>query len=56
MLYKWKKNARTFTTGLDSEFSVLTSEDAYFVLGGNDALLNLSWRRPGCARTSRSSP
>jgi len=41
LLYKWKKNARTFTTGLDSEFSVLTSEDAYFVLGGNDALLNI---------------
>ena len=27
-LYAWKKNARTFTSGLDSEFSVLSSEDA----------------------------
>ncbi len=41
LLYAWKKNARTVTTGLDSEFSVLSSEDAYIVLGGNDALLNL---------------
>jgi len=40
-LYAWKKNARTFTSGLDSEFSVLSSEDAMIVLGGNDALLNL---------------
>jgi len=40
-LYAWKKNARAFTSGLDSEFSVLSSEDAYIVLGGNDALLNL---------------
>jgi len=47
LLYKWKKNARTFTTGLDSEFSVLTSEDAYFVLGGNDALLNIKLQEAG---------
>ena len=40
-LYQWKRNARTFTTGLDSEFGVLTAEDAMIVLGGNDALLNL---------------
>jgi spermidine/putrescine-binding protein len=47
LLYKWKKNARTLTTGLDSEFSVLTSEDAFFVLGGNDALLNLKLEEAG---------
>ena len=47
LLYKWKKNARTFTTGLDSEFSVLTSEDAFFVLGGNDALLNIKLEEAG---------
>lgn len=41
MLLKWKRNARTFTTGLDSEFGVMTAEDAYILLGGNDALLNL---------------
>ena len=46
-LYAWKKNARTFTTGLDSEFSVLSSEDALFVLGGNDALLNLKLEEAG---------
>ena len=47
LLYKWKKNARTFTTGLDSEFSVLTSEDAFFVLGGNDAILNMKLEEAG---------
>jgi putative spermidine/putrescine transport system substrate-binding protein/spermidine/putrescine transport system substrate-binding protein len=47
LLYKWKKNARTFTTGLDSEFAVLTAEDAFFVLGGNDALLNIKLQEAG---------
>jgi len=51
LLYKWKKNARTFTTGLDSEFSVLTSEDAFFVLGGNDALLNLKLEEAGVRKS-----
>jgi putative spermidine/putrescine transport system substrate-binding protein/spermidine/putrescine transport system substrate-binding protein len=46
-LYEWKQNARTFTTGLDSEFGVLTAEDAYVVLGGNDALLNLRMEEAG---------
>jgi len=46
-LYVWKQNARTFTTGLDSEFGVLTAEDAYVVLGGNDALLNLRLEEAG---------
>ena len=46
-LYAWKQNARTFTTGLDSEFGVLTAEDAYVVLGGNDALLNLRLEEAG---------
>lgn len=46
-LYEWKSNARTFTTGLDSEFGVLTSEDALIVLGGNDALLNLRLEEAG---------
>ncbi|MEW5815177.1 MAG: extracellular solute-binding protein [Spirochaetota bacterium] len=40
-LLAWKRNARTFTTGLDSEFGVLSGEDANILLGGNDALLNL---------------
>jgi len=46
-LYEWKKNARTFTTGLDSEFGVLTAEDAMILLGGNDALLNLRLEEAG---------
>lgn len=46
-LYEWKSNARTFTTGLDSEFGVLTGEDAYVLLGGNDALLNLRLEEAG---------
>jgi len=46
-LYAWKQNARTFTTGLDSEFGVLTAEDAYVLLGGNDALLNLRMEEAG---------
>ena len=46
-LYEWKSNARTFTTGLDSEFGVLTAEDALVVLGGNDALLNLRLEEAG---------
>lgn len=46
-LYAWKKNARTFTSGLDSEFSVLSTEDAMIVLGGNDALLNLKLEEAG---------
>jgi spermidine/putrescine transport system substrate-binding protein len=50
-LYAWKKNARTLTTGLDSEFSVLTSEDAFFVLGGNDALLNLKLEEAGVRKS-----
>ncbi len=46
-LYQWKKNARTFTTGLDSEFGVMTSEDALILLGGNDALLNMRLSEAG---------
>ncbi|UCF97073.1 MAG: extracellular solute-binding protein [Spirochaetaceae bacterium] len=46
-LYAWKQNARTFTTGLDSEFGVMTAEDAYVLLGGNDALLNLRLEEAG---------
>ncbi len=46
-LKEWKDNARTFTTGLDSEFGVLTGGDAYIVLGGNDALLNLRLEEAG---------
>jgi len=46
-LYEWKKNARTFTTGLDSEFGVMTAEDAMILLGGNDALLNLRLEEAG---------
>ena len=46
-LYDWKSNARTFTTGLDSEFGVMTGEDAMVLLGGNDALLNLRLEEAG---------
>ncbi len=46
-LYEWKKNARTFTSGLDSEFGVMTAEDAMILLGGNDALLNLRLEEAG---------
>jgi spermidine/putrescine transport system substrate-binding protein len=52
-LYAWKKNARTFTSGLDSEFSVLSSEDALIVLGGNDALLNLKLEEAGIRKNFR---
>ncbi len=52
-LFAWKKNARTFTTGLDSEFSVLSSEDAYIVLGGNDALLNMKLEDAGIRKNFR---
>jgi spermidine/putrescine-binding protein len=52
-LYAWKKNARTFTSGLDSEFSVLSSEDAFIVLGGNDALLNLKLEDAGIRKSFR---
>jgi spermidine/putrescine-binding protein len=52
-LYAWKKNARTFTSGLDSEFSVLSSEDAFIVLGGNDALLNLKLEEAGIRKNFR---
>jgi spermidine/putrescine transport system substrate-binding protein len=50
-LYAWKKNARTFTSGLDSEFSVLSTEDALIVLGGNDALLNLKLEEAGIRKS-----
>jgi spermidine/putrescine-binding protein len=46
-LLQWKRNARTFTTGLDSEFSVLSSEDALIVLCGNDDLLNIKLAEAG---------
>ena len=46
-LYEWKQNARTFTTGLDSEFGVMTAEDAMILLGGNDALINLRLEEAG---------
>jgi spermidine/putrescine-binding protein len=46
-LLAWKRNARTFSTGLDSEFSILSSEDAFILLGGNDALLNLKLEEAG---------
>jgi len=46
-LLEWKRNARTFTTGLDSEFGVMSGEDAYILLGGNDALLNLKLEEAG---------
>ncbi len=46
-LLEWKRNARTFTTGLDSEFAVMSGEDAYILLGGNDALLNIKFEEAG---------
>jgi putative spermidine/putrescine transport system substrate-binding protein/spermidine/putrescine transport system substrate-binding protein len=46
-LLEWKRNARTFTTGLDSEFGVMSGEDAYVLLGGNDALLNIKLEEAG---------
>jgi len=49
-LLEWKRNARTFTTGLDSEFGVLIGEDAYILLGGNDALLNLKLEEAGARK------
>ena len=55
-LLQWKRNARTFTTGLDSEFSVLTSGDAYILLGGNDALLNLKLEEAGVRKDFKQYP
>lgn len=37
-LTAWAENCRTFTTGFDSEKSILTSEDAYISITGNNAL------------------
>ncbi len=55
-LYQWKKNARTFTTGLDSEFAVLTSEDALILLGGNDAILNVKLADAGVKKDFTQYP
>ncbi len=46
-LYEWKSNARTFTTGFDSEFAVMTGEEALILLGGNDAFLNVELENAG---------
>ena len=46
-LLAWKRNARTFTTGLDSEFDVVSAEEALILLGGNDTLLNLKLEEAG---------
>lgn len=37
-LTAWAQNCRTFTTGFDSEKSILTAEDAYISITGNNAL------------------
>lgn len=55
-LTAWKNNARTFTHGLDSEFEVLTSGDAYILLGGNDALLNLRLAKAGVQQNFTQYP
>jgi spermidine/putrescine-binding protein len=47
MLLKWKRNARTLTTGLDSEFNIMANEDALILLGGNDALINIKFQEDG---------
>ncbi len=46
-LYEWKSNARTFTTGFDSEYAVMTGEEALILLGGNDAFLNVTLEDAG---------
>jgi spermidine/putrescine-binding protein len=38
-LLKWKNNARTFTSGVDSEYGIMTNEDADIVFGGNTPIL-----------------
>ncbi len=38
-LTAWAQNCRTFTTGFDSEVGVLTNEDVYAMLTGNNALV-----------------
>jgi spermidine/putrescine-binding protein len=55
-LYAWKNNARTFTTGLDSEYNVLMNEDAMMVLGGNDAILNLKLTDAGARKSFKQYP
>jgi len=37
-LTAWAENCRTFTTGFDSEKSILTGEDAYISITGNNAI------------------
>jgi spermidine/putrescine-binding protein len=37
-LTAWAQNCRTFTTGFDSEKAILTGEDAYISITGNNAL------------------
>ena len=46
-LLEWKRNARTFTTGFDSEYAVMSGEEALILLGGNDALLNIEFENTG---------
>jgi putative spermidine/putrescine transport system substrate-binding protein len=55
-LYEWKQNARTFTTGFDSEFAVLTGEEAYILLGGNDAFLNVELENAGVRQNFTQYP
>ncbi len=38
-LTAWAQNCRTFTTGFDSEVGVLTNEDVFAMLTGNNALV-----------------
>jgi len=53
-LIDWKNNARTFTSGLDSEFGVLTNEDADILLGGNDPILVMQFKEAGIEDTFTS--
>jgi len=46
-LLEWKRNARTFTTGFDSEYAVMSGEEVLILLGGNDALLNIEFENTG---------
>ena len=55
-LYEWKSNARTFTTGFDSEFAVMTGEEAYILLGGNDAFLNVELENAGVRESFTQYP
>jgi putative spermidine/putrescine transport system substrate-binding protein/spermidine/putrescine transport system substrate-binding protein len=55
-LLEWKRNARTYTVGMDSELGVLMNEDALVSLGGNDAPEALAFEDAGVSDNFTAFP